>query len=233
MPTGVTVSKDGRVFVCFPRWGDPVEFTVGEIRNGKVEPYPNISTNRLNTQNQTESLVSVQSVVVDPQDRLWMLDTGSINMGPVSPGGPKMLCFDLKTNRLVKRVNFKEDVVLPTTYLNDVRFNLTMGKEGVAFITDSSDKGPNGIIVVDLASGESWRKLNDHPSTKADPDFAPIVEGAQLKVRPGVGQPEGTLKIGADGIAISTDGKTLYYCPLASRRCQCRPVCVQTMTSAR
>lgn len=218
MPTGVTVSKEGRIFVCFPRWGDPVEFTVGELRNGKVQAYPNISTNRLDTANQTDSLISVQSVVIDPQDRLWLLDTGSINMGPVQPGGPKMLCFDLKTDRLIKRVNFSDKVVLPTTYLNDVRFNLTMGKEGVAFITDSSDKGPNAIIVVDLASGESWRKLNDHPSVKADPNFVPIVEGQPLKARPGNGQPEANIKMGADGIAISNDGKTLFYSPLASRR---------------
>jgi sugar lactone lactonase YvrE len=40
----------------------------------------------------------------------------------------------------------------------------------------------------------------------------------QLKARPGGGQPEANLKIGADGIAISNDGKTLYFCPLASRR---------------
>jgi sugar lactone lactonase YvrE len=44
------------------------------------------------------------------------------------------------------------------------------------------------------------------------------VEGQPLKSRPGKGQPEATMKIGADGIAISNDGKTLYYCPLASRR---------------
>ena len=25
MPTGVTVADDGRIFVCYPRWGDPVE----------------------------------------------------------------------------------------------------------------------------------------------------------------------------------------------------------------
>jgi hypothetical protein len=33
MPTGVTVA--GRPFVNFPRWGDDVQFTVGETRNGK------------------------------------------------------------------------------------------------------------------------------------------------------------------------------------------------------
>src|SRR5215213_10101027 len=42
MPTGVTVSKTGRIFVCFPRWGDRVEFTVAELRGGKAVPYPNL-----------------------------------------------------------------------------------------------------------------------------------------------------------------------------------------------
>ena len=168
--------------------------------------------------NQTECFVSVQSVVVDPQDRLWILDTGSINMQPVKPGGPKLVCYDLKNDRMIKRINFPENVALSSTYLNDVRFNLSMGKQGMAFITDSSDSGPNGIIVVDLASGSSWRKLNDHPSTKADPNFAPRVEGEPLMARPGGGKPEAYLKIGSDGIAISNDGKTLFYCPLASRK---------------
>src|SRR4051812_45812861 len=40
MPTGVTVSQDGRVFVNYPRWEDPIQFTVAEIRNGQEVPYP-------------------------------------------------------------------------------------------------------------------------------------------------------------------------------------------------
>ena len=63
----------------------------------------------------------------------------------------------------------RPSVALPTTYLNDVRFDLRRGEPGIAFITDSSNQGPNGIIVVDLASGQSWRRLHDHPSTKAVP----------------------------------------------------------------
>ena len=30
MPTGVTVSHQGRIFVNFPKWGDEVAFTVAE-----------------------------------------------------------------------------------------------------------------------------------------------------------------------------------------------------------
>ncbi|HSU39359.1 MAG TPA: hypothetical protein VLJ38_07320, partial [Polyangiaceae bacterium] len=45
MPTGVTVSASGRIFVNFPRWGDPVPFTVGELVHGAVVPYPDQSVN--------------------------------------------------------------------------------------------------------------------------------------------------------------------------------------------
>ena len=218
MPTGVAVSKQGRIFVNFPRWGDPVEFTVAEVRkDGKVVPYPSREINKLQTRDQADSLISVQSVVVDGRDRLWILDTGSINFQPVKPGGPKLFCVDLNTNQIVKRIPFPDTVALPTTYLNDVRFDLSRGPEGMAFITDSSDSGPNGIIVVDLASGESWRRLNDHPSTKADTNFTPKVEGEPLMARAS-GKPEAYIKIGADGIAIDPRSKLLYYCPLASRK---------------
>ena len=81
--------------------------------------------------------------------------------------------------KVVKKILFPQDVALSTTYLNDVRFDLRRGSEGMAFITDSAQKGPNGIIVVDLASGTSRRRLHDHPSTKSEKlqTFLPIVEG--------------------------------------------------------
>ncbi len=68
-------------------------------------------------------------------------------------GGPKLVCIDLTMDRVVKKILFPQNVVLPTTYLNDVCFDLRRGSEDMVFITDSAQKGPNGIIVVDLASG--------------------------------------------------------------------------------
>ncbi len=71
-----------------------------------------------------------------------------------------------------------------------------------------------------MASGESWRRLHDHPSTKAEelPSFLPIVEGRPFLEH----QPDGKVKqaagMGSDGIAIGADGKRLYYCPLGSRK---------------
>ena len=219
MPTGVTVSQQGRIFVNFPKWGDNVEYSVAEIRNGEVVPYPSAEFNRDEPDAPVASLVSVQSVVVDPIDRLWILDTGSPMFQPTQYGGPKLVCIDLATDRVIKTILFPQDVALPTTYLNDIRFDLRRGSEGMAFITDSANGGANGIIVVDLGSGESWRKLHDHPSTKAESlhNFLPIVEGKPLMER----QADGSTKpmtMGADGIAISADGSRLYYCPLMSRK---------------
>jgi sugar lactone lactonase YvrE len=219
MPTGVTVSHKGRVFVNFPKWGDDVKFSVAEIRNDHMIAYPDESINQASQEDLASTLVSVQSVVVDPADRLWILDTGSPLFKPTEYGGPKLLCVDLNKNKVIKKIVFPQAVTLPTTYLNDIRFDLRRGTEGMAFITDSAQNGPSGIIVVDLASGESWRRLNDHPSTKPVDihAFLPIVEGIPFIEY----QQDGSLKhganMGADGIAINADGSRIYYCPLGSR----------------
>ncbi|MDB6121085.1 MAG: gluconolactonase [Pedosphaera sp.] len=218
MPTGVTVSRGGRIFVCFPRWGDNVKFTVAEVEDGKLVSFPNEGINQPVPGDLAAAFISVQSVVVDAADRLWILDTGSPMFDLTYYGGPKLVCVDLMTDSVVKKILFPTDVVLPTSYLNDVRFDLRRNAEGMAFITDSSDKGPNGIIVVDLATGKSWRRLHNHPSTRAGAPRGclPVVEGSPLLER----KTDGTIKpitMGADGIAMSADGTRLYYCPLISR----------------
>ncbi len=216
MPTGVSVAADGRIFINFPRWGDDVPFTVGEIRDGQVVPYPDATINSFDPARPGQTLGSVQSVVVDAAKRLWILDTAAPGFSPPAAGGAKLVAVDLATNKVVKIVVLPSSTVLPTTYINDVRFDLRRGKAGVAYITDSSISGPGGIIVVDLDSGESWRKLTGHGSTSPDPAFIPVVEGERLAVCE-KGKPPAPFNVASDGIAISADGATLYYCPLSSR----------------
>src|SRR4051812_13071926 len=126
--TGITISNTNRLFVSFPRWSDPVEFTVAEIVNGAPVPFPNRGIHD-QTKPPSERLVSVQSVVVDALDRLWMLDSGSLNQGPVLPGGPKLVAVDLGTGQIVKKILFPKEVVKTNSYLNDVRFDLRRGQE--------------------------------------------------------------------------------------------------------
>lgn len=98
-------------------------------------------------------------------------------------------------------------------YLNDVRFdlspNVTASGQGVAYITDSSPEGRNAIVVVDLGTGEAWRRLILDPSTQATAGFVPFVWGEPIYVNDTSGAPAANLNFGADGIAISADGSRL------------------------
>ncbi|TCL68235.1 L-dopachrome tautomerase-related protein [Rhizobium sp. BK251] len=216
MPTGVTVAPNGRIFVNYPRWGDDVPFTVAEIVNGKAVAYPDAAINKADPAHPADSLLSVQSVVVDPANRLWILDTAAPGFQTPIAGGAKMVAVDLATNKVVKTVVFPADVILPTTYVNDVRFDLREGMEGVAYLTDSSLAGPGGLIVVDLATGEAFRRLTGDRTTSADPDFVAVIDGKKMMNRPKGGTPS-RFTVASDGIALSPDGETLYYSPLSSR----------------
>lgn len=265
-PTGIGASSTGRLFSNFPGGLDPANvnngtpgiFTVGELVSSSSEKaYPSEEMNTppcsggaidlTDPENPVgcgsqDHLIAVQSVVVDPKDRLWILDTGrpmykfpnngSVVLLPSSFGGPKLVGVDLTNDKVFKTIPFPPEVALPAdTYLNDVRFdlrpNITSSGEGVAYITDSSSTGQNAIIVVDLGTGESWRKLERHPSVLPKPDFLPFVWGHPLYYVSDPGHPPsgdflttsppGYIPMGSDGIAISPSGDTLFYCPLASR----------------
>jgi sugar lactone lactonase YvrE len=217
MPTGVTVAPNGRIFVNYPRWGDDVPFTVAEIVDGKAIAYPSAEFNRADPDRPADSLISVQSLVADAKNRLWILDTAAPRFQTPVNGGAKLIAVDMATNTIVKTIVFDVQTVLPTTYINDVRFDLSQGKEGVAYITDSSTRGPGGILIVDLATGKAMRRLTGHASTSAEKNFLPVIDGQEMMNRPAGGQPS-HLQVASDGIALSADGKTLYYCALSSRR---------------
>ncbi|MBT1269547.1 L-dopachrome tautomerase-related protein [Pseudomonas sp. VS38] len=235
MPTGVSVTETGRIFVNFPRWGDEVPFTVAELRDGKVVPYPDQAINQANPKDPAKGFISVQSVVADGRGRLWILDTAAPGFSPPQPGGAKLVAVELATNKVVKTLVFPKNVMLPGTYVNDMRFDFRVGDQGVIYITDSSLTGPGAIIVMDIASGTAIRRLSGAPSTSVDPNFVPTVEGQVLKVRDAKGGTQ-PFAVASDGIALSADGQTLYFCPLSSRHLYAIPTALlrdETVSEAR
>jgi len=111
-------------------------------------------------------------------------------------------------------------VAYPDSYLNDVRFdlrkNVTASGKGVAYITDSSVEGRNGIIIVDLGTGESWRHLDGHPSVRPEQQYLSFQWGVPLYAN-NAGKPFGYNSFGADGISLSADGQSLFWKAVGSR----------------
>jgi sugar lactone lactonase YvrE len=198
--TGITISQEGRLFVCFPRWSKDVFVSVGEIINGDVVPYPNKSWNTWTDNESTkEKFICVQSVFIDDQNYLWILDASSPYLRGVIEEGAKIHKFDLSNNALVRTYFIPKSIVQEKGYLNDIRIDTGLQS---AYITES---GLGAIIVVDLYSGNVLRRLANHYSTKAELDSI-IVEGKTFKA-----------KIHADGISLSPDKQYLYYQALCGR----------------
>ncbi|WP_171007560.1 L-dopachrome tautomerase-related protein [Sphingomonas sp. 3P27F8] len=205
--TGVAVSADGRRFVNFPRWTEDAPISVAEVaRDGSLKAYPDARWNEWRNARAGElpvndHFVCVQSVVPDGQGNLWVVDAGAPGNEKILEGAPKLVKISLATNQVTKVIAIPGDVALQGTYLNDIRFS---PDGGTAYITDSGTRG--AIIIVDLASGRSWRALDGSPTTQVDKTVKVMLDGKPLR-RPDGRQP----MFAADGIAISNDGRTLYW----------------------
>jgi sugar lactone lactonase YvrE len=198
--TGVGVStKSGRIFVNFPYWSDDHTISVSEIVNGQPKAFPNDEWNKPGPAD--SHFICVQSVVVDDQDNLWVLDPAAPKMQEIVEGGPKLVKIDLATNQVVQTIPFGEDVAPKKSYLNDVRIDT---RAGAAFITESA-KG--AIIVVDLKSGKARRLLDGHFSTQPEKGFKLIVDGKELIDW----QKKAPPQIASDGIALDVKNGYLYY----------------------
>ncbi|MEJ2722535.1 MAG: L-dopachrome tautomerase-related protein [bacterium] len=193
--TGIAVSRSGRVFVNFPRWSANVPVSVGELKkDGTVDPYPNRELNRWKTgDDPAQKFVCVQSVYVDANNRLWILDPANPLFGGVVEGGAKLIRVDLASNTTVKTYHFDPETAPRKSYLNDVRVET---KTGTAYMTDS---GLGAIVVLDLETGDTRRLLDDDPSTGAE-KVQITIDGKPIPV-----------VVHSDGIALDDRGGWLYY----------------------
>ena len=65
-------------------------------------------------------------------------------------GAAKLLAVDTATKQIVKRIVLSRESVLATTYLNDLRLDLRSGAAGIAYVIDSSSRGPGGSYFVSV-----------------------------------------------------------------------------------
>lgn len=243
-PTGIAVSREGRLFSNYPGALDPANtndgtngrFTIGELINGTHEvAWPsveinnppggaiNYTTNPPTGANYQNYLIGSQSIVIDAANRAWILDTGRVALpnGVIvnaSPGGTKILGVHLTNDTVFQTIVFPPEVAYPDSYLNDLRIDLTHGSAGFIYITDSSGEGRNGLVTVDISTGESWRHLDLHPAVRTTQQFVFPHWGQNIYGAPAPsGSPFAFTNFGADGITLSADGSTLYWKCVAGR----------------
>jgi sugar lactone lactonase YvrE len=201
---GLGVSKTGRVFATAPsaRTRGGLSMVEVDTRTGQVRPYPDAAWNRIRPEADGKPEWGVvQALWDDADDHLWALDTG-VARGH-SPIRPKLVEFDLRTNRPIRTYTF-EGVVTIKDALNDVRIDLP---HKTAYLTAAGNRG--GVAVLDLTSGRSRLTLVGDRSAVADPKQHLMIGGKEAL------KPDGSsVVIQTDGVALSPAARWLYYRPL-------------------
>ncbi|KAI5359168.1 putative major royal jelly protein/protein yellow [Septoria linicola] len=244
-PIGIAVASDGRLFATYTRgdYDYTLGVIVNETAEEPYPSAElNLPPDQLNTtwngvpfgSGNSSALISVQAIYITSAgagrpETLWAIDTGrptvhnakgEPSMPYAQPGGPKLVAMSLENNTIYQTYTFPADVHYPDSYLNDLRFDFnpelsgTTGK-GVAYLVDSSNEGRPGFIMVDLGSGESWRRLDQDASTLRGANALPSYFGMPKYIIQ-KGSAISWQKEGLDGLQLSPDGERMYYSPLST-----------------
>jgi sugar lactone lactonase YvrE len=195
---GVAVADNDRVFVLFPHNEGNPGTRIGELKNGKVTPYPNRAWNAWQKEGDPAktAFVRANSLRFGPDGLLWVVDTGTPKSdAPPITNGPKLLAIDIVKNQVVKTIAL-DKVLKRKSFVDDLRFH---GDN--IYLTDA---GAPAIIVLSQKTGTGRRVLDGDSSTT---QRRPLVGEGKKMVKP-----DGSdAKLHADQMEVSPDGQYYYY----------------------
>ncbi|KAF4526882.1 hypothetical protein B566_EDAN013793 [Ephemera danica] len=183
-----------RVFISLPRWKNGVPATLSTVPfpsdtpSPLLSPYPDWEANR---QGNCDGLTSVYRMQVDKCNRLWVLDTGTVNsfVNAENICPVQIVVFDLLTDEIIYRYRLPD---YP---------NCNCGTPRDAFVYISDTVGYQ-LIVVDAAAERAW--------SVRDKTMFPSPEGGTFNV----GGETFELMDGVMGLALSPESspdRWLFY----------------------
>ncbi|XP_074116276.1 yellow-h isoform X1 [Cotesia typhae] len=211
VPLGLEFWRD-KVFITLPKWRTGVPATLTTVprytvqKSPKLRPYPSWGWHY---QGSCGGMTSVFRIQVDQCDRLWVLDSGSVNLTEsikrVCP--PAIFIFDLKTDRLLKRYQIPEEQIkedsLWSNIVVDIRNNDCNSAK--AYL---ADVWRFAMIVYDLSKDTSFRI--QHHFFFPNP-FASKYELHGIRFQ----WMDGILGLALSPIDVNND-KILYFHPMSS-----------------
>ncbi|WPB58063.1 L-dopachrome tautomerase-related protein [Xylophilus sp. GOD-11R] len=210
---GIHFDGQGAAYVSTPRLlSDGAPATISRLDTGgrtgpaRLTAFPSLRANDITAPVQT-SLRNVLGFHVDRRNGwLWALDLGFVAAEQESPpGAQKVLVLDLASGRVVKCIPLDGVADRKASFLNDIAVD---EHRRVAYLSDSglrsAPDNAAGLIVVDFASGRSWRVLDRHPSLMPRPGVQVVAHGRDV-------WPGHPMMLGINGIALSPDAAVLYW----------------------
>jgi Major royal jelly protein len=200
-PGNIAVSKEGRIFCTYHAESRP-DVKVWELVDGKTIPFPNLQWQ--SSANGKVYLDAIFNIRIDAQNRLWTLDHGQNGFKT-----PRLLCFDINTRNLITQIDIPADAAGIGSYIQDMQIDTACSK---IYIADLSALGKSpAIVIVDIATKQCRRVLENHPSVLPEGKFSVVNKGREMK-------PAGPLYFfhpAIDPIALDRKNEYLYYGPMS------------------
>ncbi|WP_422649911.1 Gluconolactonase [Cupriavidus sp. H18C1] len=210
---GIHFDARGRAFVSTPRLVSadaPATLSLldtnAQSGPARLSAFPSVDGNAVDAAPDTH-LRNVLGFHIDRRNGwLWALDMGFVAGQAEAPvGAQKVMVYDLRTGRTVRRIALDGVADRKGSFLNDI---VVDERRRIAYISDSGLRSAPGnqagLIVVDFASGKARRVLDRHASLLPEPGAKVVSHGAEV-------WPGNPLTLGINGIALSPDAGTLYW----------------------
>lgn len=161
--SGVAVAADGTQFLGLPRFPG-MEDTPSLVRvgpDGRLQPFPGGGWNDWRPgRDGREAFVMVNAIHIFRDNTLWVVDQGERPGKVPAPGVEKLVQLDPTDGRILRVLRFSRRIMPARAQFNDLRQH-----GDLLFVTDS---GLGGVIIHDLATGRTLRRLSGQPVMRND-----------------------------------------------------------------